>query len=164
MSGLTRYRVDPTISQLVTDAGGSWYLASAADAALAEKDAEIESVRSELDAYKAMDCELTALRAEKDAEIERLREFEDTDHTEKDLVMIAALSHENVRLRAENARQRAWIDGVMAQKVVDAVDIGTACANLRLVDTRHREIDDALHDIEVRSVKTILRPAPFEDK
>ena len=75
-----------------------------------------------------------------------------------------AIADELDRLRAENARQRAWIDGVMAQKVVDAVDIGTACANLRLVDTRNREIDDALHDIEVRSVKTILRPAPFEDK
>lgn len=82
----------------------------------------------------------------------------------KNAADIVAMSSEIDRLRAENARQRAWIDGVMAQKVVDAVDIGTACANLRMVDTRHREIDDALHDIEVRSVKTILRPAPFEDK
>ena len=41
------------------------------------------------------------------AEVERLLEFEETDHTGKDLVVIATLSHENVKLREENAALRA---------------------------------------------------------
>lgn len=51
-----------------------------------------------------------------------------------------AIADEIDRLRAENARQRAWIDGVMAQGIVGN----------HLVSGRIRNV--------------IYRPAPFEDK
>lgn len=50
------------------------------------------------------------------------------------------------RLRAENARKQAWIDGVMAQRVVAHIVIPA----------------DGVPDTGI--VELITRPAPFEDK
>lgn len=58
----------------------------------------------------------------------------------KNAADIVAMSSEIDRLRAENARQRAWIDGVMAQ------------------DYRFFPLDNTT------CIALITRPAPFEDK
>lgn len=66
------------------------------------------------------------------------------------------------RLTAERDRYKEWCDSVMAQKVVDAVDIGTACYAIRRQNGRVIELQDAIDEIERASVKAILRPQPLE--
>lgn len=68
------------------------------------------------------------------------------------------------RLRAELSRYRAWHDAVMAQKVVDAVDIGTAAMLMRQQNGRIIELQDGVDEIERRAVKAIIRPQPLEVK
>lgn len=71
------------------------------------------------------------------------------------------LALENDSLRAANARLQAWHDAVMGQKVVDAVAIGTAAMVLRQANGRILELQDAVDEIERRSVKAIIRPQPL---
>lgn len=68
------------------------------------------------------------------------------------------------RLTAELGRYKAWCVGVMEQKVVDAVDIGTACYAMRRQNGRVIELQDAIDEIERASVKAILRPQPLENE
>ena len=65
------------------------------------------------------------------------------------------------RLRAANARLQAWHDAVVAARVVDAVDVGTAAMVLRQANGRILELQDAVDEIERRSVKAIIRPQPL---
>lgn len=53
---------------------------------------------------------VTAERDELKRECERLLEFERDDHTEKDLTMIASLTHESARLRAERDSLKAEVE------------------------------------------------------
>lgn len=67
------------------------------------------------------------------------------------------------RLTAERDRYKEWCDGVAAQKVVDAVDIGTACGAMRRQNGRVIELQDAIDEIERASVKAIVRPQPLKE-
>lgn len=76
---------------------------------------------------------------------------------------LAALAADVERLTAERDRYKEWCDGVAAQKVVDAVDIGTACGAMRRQNGRVIELQDAIDEIERASVKAILRPQPLKE-
>ena len=73
----------------------------------------------------------------------------------------AEFRREAEALRAANARLQAWHDEVMAARVVDAVDVGTAAMVLRQANGRILELQDAVDEIERRSVKAIIRPQPL---
>lgn len=76
---------------------------------------------------------------------------------------LRALRAEVARLTAERGRYKAWHDEVMAQRVVDAVDIGAACGAMRRQNGRVIELQDAIDEIERASVKAILRPQPLKE-
>lgn len=72
---------------------------------------------------------------------------------------IVSLRNEIDRLRAENARQRAWIDGVMAQGACYARQQGIEWMSGNAFRTT-----EVGAQTSTRTIPLITRPAPFEDK
>jgi hypothetical protein len=102
-----------------------------------------------------------------DADSKYLADFTHSKYTCEQIrgnaAAVVSMSHEIETLRAQVARQRAWIDGVMRAPVVGYYvyvaqhDSGYVC------ETEDEYLDDATnHDAEVTEL--ITRPAPFEDK
>ena len=94
-----------------------------------------------------------------DADSKYLADFTHSKYTceqiRQNAADVVAMSHELDRLRAANARQRAWIDGVMGQEPHSLAAVPYVFAACFVPPE---------HALTTKTVELITRPAPFEDK